>query len=206
MNKLILILMVFSGCVQGSPGYMVFGDSQSMFVADTGEAAKNWPNLLELSQNAKGETLGMHFFNYSKGGRKLSDGHVAEVLRVIDANRNENEIRGIIIALGSIDAWFELDVLPALTDAIEEAQSRNLEVICLLPPENSLGSPFHVREVLAENCPEYIDMSQYLGPDDMVTEYNQHGEPYQVHFGAEGHKTYAMAVFWNLLFKGKFND
>lgn len=167
-------------------GWLVFGDSQSFVVQDTQDARQNWPHLAQ-------SWTGQHFFNMSRGGRRLADGHVAEYLRMADIHRLNQQADGVIIALGSLDALFRTDPLPALRDAIAEAEARELRVLCLLPPNNHVMQNAPMRETLAAVCPDSVDLSLYLGPDDMV-------DP--VHFGAAGHLRYAGVVFWALAIRG----
>ena len=175
------LLLVVSCCARAE-GYMVFGDSQSFVVQDTNDARHNWPYLVQ-------QFTGKHMFNLSRGGRRLSDGHVADYLRLADVHRLNQQADGIIIALGSLDALFQADPIPALRDAIHEAQARELDVICLLPPDNQLMTNEQVRAEIAAVCPYSIDMSAYIGPADMV-------DP--VHLGKEGHAKYATSLVWAL--------
>lgn len=179
-----LVLAVPKSC--HAQGYLVFGDSQSFVVQDTGDARHNWPSILQ-------QATGKHFFNLSRGGRKLSDGHIGPYLRLVDVHPENQQIRGIIIALGSLDALFHVEPITALTGAIEEAYSRGLEVICILPPDNQFMTNEQVRSDIAAVCPQSLDISVAVGPADMI-------DP--VHFGQQGHAKYATAVLWWLALQG----
>jgi hypothetical protein len=168
----------------------VYGDSQSFVVQDTGDARHNWPYLLQTA-------TGRHFMNLSRGGRRLADGFVADHLRSAEIYPENQEVKGIIIALGSLDAIWGEDPSAALVDAVQEAELRGLDVICLLPPDNKVRINEDVRATIRSLCPDTIDMSLYVGPDEMVD---------QVHFGQHGHGIYATSVLWAMALKGKFID
>ena len=161
-------------------GHLVCGDSQSFVVQDTGDASKNWPHLLQ-------EFTGWHFFNLSRGGRKLSDGYCADHLRLSNAHRDNQQAETLIIALGSLDALWGLDVAEALLDAINEAAAREMRVVCILPPDNAAWDVSEVRQNLRDLCPQTIDISLFVTPDLM---------PDGVHLSEEGHQLYALGVAW----------
>jgi hypothetical protein len=175
---------------QTNYGWLVYADSQAFVVQDTGDARHNWPYLLQTA-------TGRHFMNLSRGGRRLADGFVADHLRSADVHPLNQEVKGIIIALGSLDAIFEMDPTYALIDAVQEAESRDLDVICLLPPDNKIMVNDDIRYLISSICPETIDMSLYVGPDLMVD---------QVHFGQHGHGIYATSLLWAMVIRGKFLD
>lgn len=186
-NAVLVAILAFAQSPEAdAEGFMVFGDSQSFVVQDTNDASKNWPHILQSA-------TGKHFFNLSRGGRKLSDGHVADYLRLADVHRLNQQADTVLIALGSLDALFKTDPIPALSDAIQEAQARELDVVCILPPDNQLMVNDSIRADIAAVCPQSIDISQYVGPEHMI-------DP--VHLGEEGHRQYAGGVFIELLTLG----
>lgn len=169
--------------VMAEEGFMVWGDSQCLSVIDT-KSGRNWPQILA-------ENTGYHFLNYCRGGRKLSDGHVADFLRTNEIHRLNQEVHTLLIALGSLDALWGTDPLPALLDIMQEAETRDLRVVCVLPPDNKVMENSYMRSQISAVCPYSIDISQAIGPDDMVDE---------VHFGKVGHEEYAKAMAFSLFF------
>ena len=170
-------------------GFLVMGDSQSFVVCDedcNGDASKNWPHLLQ-------QYTGRHFFNLSRGGRRISDGHVAEYLRLADVHALNQQAQGLIVAPGSLDALFKTDYMPALQDAIQEAESRDMDVYCVLPPNNKVMDNAPIRADIRSVCPIPIDLSQWVGPGCMAD---------AVHFNEECHIYTAGVVFVELLKRG----
>lgn len=178
----IVAISVFAPLCYAERGYIVFADSQG-FVCQDCDKNHNWPHLLQ-------EMTGYHFFNMSRGGRKLADGHVADYLRMANIHRDNQQADTIFIALGSLDALWGTDPVPALMDAVQEAEAREMRVICLLPPDNALWSVEAMRETLKTYCPISIDMSDHVTPDMM---------PDGVHIGEEGHIYYALGLAYSML-------
>lgn len=178
----VLILMMLASCAVAEPGYYVIGDSQCEIVID-GSADQAWPHKIQAF-------TGMYMKNLCKSGRLMASNNVADTIRAMDIVPSDS-IKGVIIHLGTNDKMrhllfgADLEFSTQLIDAVQEAQGRGLEVVCILPPDNGYFTTEDVRGLVERDCPATIDGSQYVGPEDM---------PDSAHFGPDGHRKYAEGI------------
>lgn len=190
MSKLILFLLMLCPMAHAGPGYLVWGDSQSVTIIN-GTADKVWPHIIQ-------QTTGINMQNVSRSGRKLTWDDLPTYMRMANIKPNA-EIKGIILALGTNDA-LRSESMAAFNDSLQEvlveAGKRKLEVVCILPPHNAweLGgwgnSLIAYREALSTACTEVWDANNWVDIGDM---------PDGGHFDATGHYNYALGVFWELM-------
>jgi lysophospholipase L1-like esterase len=166
-----------------SAGYLVFGDSQTvMTMGEDTNATDVWPHIVQ-------EATGVLFQNFGRGGRKLATGDIAAYLETADI-RGSGQTKGIIIALGTNDRWYNTDIEPALVKTIAVAQQRGLQVVCILPPDNlyfmkGIVSMDVQRSQLRAHCPRYIDATEFIDPWEL---------PDGVHFSRAQHRAMASNI------------
>ncbi len=185
-----LMCILISPVAYSDPGYLIFGDSQSIAVVD-GDASQTWPHLIQ-------NYTGIYMQNISRSGRQLSTGDVSAYLESSNIYPNI-QIKGIIIALGSNDAFWGAPIEKfqgVLLETINVAKKRRLEVICMLPARSrweleGYGLPLEeYRQALTQMCPVVWDAADWVSADDMLD---------GAHYGAWGHYKVAVRAFWKLI-------
>jgi len=197
MKGILAALILFTACAQAEPGYYVIGDSQCEAVMKYDEIQQKWTGGgdASLSWPHKIQTFtGMYMKNACRSGQLVASGAVYNTIVALDIVPN-GSIRGIIVHLGTNDKvrteiyGAPLDFGEELSRGVQEALSRGLEVICILPPDNFWFTTEDVRAIVSANCPVTIDGSAIVGPADM---------PDGSHFGPEGHRAYAEGIMEGL--------
>jgi len=197
---LTLIALVFSfliGCAAGKtygsePGYLVIGDSQTvMTMGEDTNATDVWPHIVQ-------EATGVLFQNLGRGGRKLATNDVVQYLESSDI-RGSAQTKGVIVALGTNDRWWNTDMEPALIETVAVTQERGLQLICILPPDNlyymkAIVSLEAQRALLKTHCPRYIDATEFIDPWEL---------PDGVHFSRAQHRVMASNIIAWLTAQGE---
>lgn len=163
-------------------GYLLFGDSQCLTVTD-GEYGDSWPFLLQSFMKRP-----VH--NYSRGGRQMIHGHVIGALRDLNLTPDETYADTVIVALGSVDAIYNIDVGDTPAQIQDFAGNRGFQTVFILPPDNLIMANDTMRQVIADQVTHAIDIDPYINAK------LHYGD--DVHMNKIGHNVYAPAIFWAL--------